>query len=589
MRLVKTSIDFANYDDCRDNILLGDWCLKDRDDVLGSVYKYDKVPYHWDDREKFYTDYLYLTDVYEKTLDQLALALNNIHKTEEGSAYWRIIIGPWLRFFIDVVFGRFECVRHAALSYPKIECELYSYQLSDWCPLNFTEFWSDFCTDEWNEVLLSEIIKYQKLDFSENVRVCVTRNATPSTERGVAKSLKKIGTFFLSMYSTAFQGAGTGVFFVAPYVSLLTIFKLQLSMGQFPLLGLPVIETKSSPCDLGMRKELLPETDDTNFEGFLNILLPHLLPKIYLEDFTYCKKQILKRCSVVPKAIFTANAFQADDIFKIWASENVGYGVPLIIGQHGGNFGVAKHNQSEDHQLNTSKYFTTWGWAKEGHENIVQLPSMQLSSRSSVTPKNHGQIIHIMSSLPRYFYSHQSIPVAGQVLSYIEDQLKFFGSLDSRQSKCLKIRLDLSGGERSWDVTKILRIHGYDQKIDSSTSTLRESLMQSKLCICTHNATVFLETLAMNFPTIVFWNPVYYEINDDAKPFFDMLREAGILFHCPEAAAAKVNSIEDNIEQWWYSDSVQMARKKFCEQYAHSSDDWAHEWGEFLLGAKKIL
>ncbi len=113
--------------------------------------------------------------------------------------------------------------------------------------------------------------------------------------------------------------------------------------------------------------------------------------------------------------------------------------------------------------------------------------------------------------------------------------------------------------------------------------------MQSKLCICTHNATVFLETLAMNFPTIVFWNPVYYEINDDAKPFFDMLREAGILFHCPEAAAAKVNSIEDNIEQWWYSDSVQMARKKFCEQYAHSSDDWAHEWGEFLLGAKKIL
>jgi len=582
MRLIKTSIDFADYYNDHDSILLGDWCLKDLEDILGSVDRHNKVPYHWDDREKFHTDYLYLTDVYEKTLDQLVLALNKFHKTQKGSSYWRVIIGPWLRFLIDAVFDRYECVRYASLSNPKIECELYSYELSDWCPLNFTEFWNDFCTDEWNEVVISEIIKYQQLSFTENSTICVSRMSTSSTERGIAKSLKKIKKFFLSMYSTAFQGAERGVFFVAPYVSLLTIFKLQLSMGQFPLLGLPVIETKSSPCDLGMRKELLPETDDTNFEGFLNILLPHLLPKIYLEDFTYSKKQILKRCSVVPKAIYTANAFQADDIFKIWAAENVGYGVPLIIGQHGGNFGVAKHNQSEDHQLNTSKYFTTWGWAKEGHENIVQLPSMQLSSRASVTPKNHGQIIHIMSSLPRYFYSHQSIPVAGQFLSYIEDQLKFFGSLDSRQSKCLKIRLDSSGGERSWDVTKILRIHGYDQKIDTATCTLRTSLRQSKLCICTHNATVFLETLAMNFPTIVFWNPIYYEINEDAKPFFDMLREAEILFHCPEAAAAKVISIEDNIEQWWYSDLVQSARIKFCQRYAYTSAGWKDQWSGFL-------
>ena len=81
---------------------------------------------------------------------------------------------------------------------------------------------------------------------------------------------------------------------------------------------------------------------------------------------------------------------------------------------------------------------------------------------------------------------------------------------------------------------------------------------------------------------------MYYEINEDAKPFFDMLKEAGILFHCPEAAAEKVNSIEDNIEQWWYSDLVQSARIKFCQRYAATSSYWEREWGEFLLGAKKI-
>lgn len=582
MRLVKTSIDFAYYNDSKDITLLGDWCLNDQEDILGSVYKFERTPYHWDDREKFNSDYIYLTDVYEKTLDKLALSLNKIHKTEEGSLYWRIIVGPWLRFFIDAVFDRYECVRQVTLSNSIIECELFSYKLSDWCPLNFSEFYNDFCTDEWNEVVFSEIIKYQKLSFVENTSTYVSQNSRSSTQRGITENLKKAGKLFSSAFSTAFERAGTRVLFVAPYVSPLTAFKLQFNMGQFPLLGLPSIKTKPSAYNLGMRKELFTETDDTNFEGFLNFLIPHLLPKIYLEDFANYKNRILKRYSVVPKVIFTANAYQADDIFKIWAAENIKNEVPLIIGQHGGNFSISQHNQTVDHQLKIANKFVSWGWDRDTEDHIIKLPSMQLSDRANIAPNFKGQVLHVLSSLPRYFYCHYSIPVAGQFLSYIEDQLKFISNLDQDQFKCLKIRLDLSSPDMSWDVTKILKINGYGQKIDSSTSKLSASLRHSKLCICTHNSMVFLETLSMNFPTIVFWNPMYYEINDGAKPFFNMLMEAGILFHCPESAAEKVNSIEDNIEQWWYSDLVQSARIKFCQQYAQSSADWKDQWSEFF-------
>jgi hypothetical protein len=61
MRLIKTAIDFDDYDNNQDSILLGDWCLKDLEDILGSVDRYNKVPYHWDDREKYAGDYIYLT------------------------------------------------------------------------------------------------------------------------------------------------------------------------------------------------------------------------------------------------------------------------------------------------------------------------------------------------------------------------------------------------------------------------------------------------------------------------------------------------------------------------------------------------
>ena len=105
--------------------------------------------------------------------------------------------------------------------------------------------------------------------------------------------------------------------------------------------------------------------------------------------------------------------------------------------------------------------------------------------------------------------------------------------------------------------------------------------------MCTNNATVFLETLALDFPTIIFWEPSHHEIRPDAVPFFDMLEEAEILFYSPEKAAIKVNDILSDVDEWWFSIEVQSARKKFCERYASTSNHWEREWGEVLIGAKK--
>jgi putative transferase (TIGR04331 family) len=181
------------------------------------------------------------------------------------------------------------------------------------------------------------------------------------------------------------------------------------------------------------------------------------------------------------------------------------------------------------------------------------------------------------------------LPAAGQYLSYLQDQQKFLNSLEKIIVKDVNIRLDLSGGERGWDVSQVISRFGYYRNIDQSKKKLIALLAESKLCVCTYNATVFLETLAMNFPTIIFWDPSYNEIRPDAVSFFEMLTDAEILFYDPKDAARKVNDVSTNVDEWWYSDTVQMARKRFCEQYARSSDNWVCEWGEFLLGAKKIL
>jgi len=93
-------------------------------------------------------------------------------------------------------------------------------------------------------------------------------------------------------------------------------------------------------------------------------------------------------------------------------------------------------------------------------------------------------------------------------------------------------------------------------------------MSESRLVIVTYIGTTYLEAFAANYPTILFWNPDHNEIRLSAKPYFDILRQVGILHDCPESAAEKVNEIYLGPLSWWLSSEVQEAKDKFCDQFA---------------------
>ena len=41
----------------------------------------------------------------------------------------------------------------------------------------------------------------------------------------------------------------------------------------------------------------------------------------------------------------------------------------------------------------------------------------------------------------------------------------------------------------------------------------------------TYNATTYLETFSINMPSILFWNPYHWEINENAKNLLNKLQE----------------------------------------------------------------
>jgi len=70
----------------------------------------------------------------------------------------------------------------------------------------------------------------------------------------------------------------------------------------------------------------------------------------------------------------------------------------------------------------------------------------------------------------------------------------------------------------------------------------------------------------------MFWDPVYWELRDSVKPYFEKLKQVGIFHETSESAAAKVKEIWDDVEKWWYKEETQVARRKFCEQFAYMPD-----------------
>ena len=82
----------------------------------------------------------------------------------------------------------------------------------------------------------------------------------------------------------------------------------------------------------------------------------------------------------------------------------------------------------------------------------------------------------------------------------------------------------------------------------------------------------------MNVPTIMYWNPLHWELRPSAIPYFEDLKRVSIFHETPESAAQHIAAIWDDIDSWWNSPNVIQARVNFKSNYANFSNKWYNEW-----------
>ncbi len=547
-------------------LFLGEWCRRYARREQWQGMDAVVAAYHWDDREKMERDYAYLAELHESLLELLTRQLNRIHLVAHSPRYWRILLGPWLGYFVQIVFDRWSSIQSVLSHYGPLETVVLTVPVNHLIPNDMTEFHTLYTDETWNHHIYAEIIRRY-----DSIRCHLQKPGNRALAPPISRSeglLTRLKGRMVKMYARlagAFVGA-RDVFLMTTYFPWWVELAVQLRLGQFPQRWTYAASEPVLP-NAAWRQWSLVADGDTEFEQCVKALLVAHMPTCYLEGYRSLLAQSQCRgWPVQPRIIFSSHAFNSDDVFKIWAAENMERGSVLLAGQHGGHYGVGRWSFNEDHEIAICDHYMSWGWRKPGCSKILPFGQIKTRRAGRPTAAANARGLLVTCTTPQYSYFMFSSMVASQWLHYFDQQCRFVEGLRETVRQSFTVRkypIDYD-----WSQQQRLQDSCPDVVIDDGRSDIGDVMRTCRLYVSTYNATTYLESMAMNIPTVIFWDPCHWELRKEAVPYFEELARVGIFHATPESAASHVNQIWNNVEAWWQGEGVRRAVAQFQHNFA---------------------
>jgi putative transferase (TIGR04331 family) len=576
--LVTTALEETWPEDPETPVLfLGEWCRLYSRKERWSRMKAEVLPYHWDDRNKLYEDYHYLQNYYERLLPEVGTTLNELHGVDHSTRYWRILIGPWLGYFLQMVFDRWTSIHNALIKYQLQETMVLDFSEASMIPQGMNDFSSFFLNDEWNHFIYSLILSH--LDISVNkIKPKIIYNNNKELKQRYTETTRNLNYSkvyrFFQLISFIF-GKNTDALFISTYYPYHLQWLLDLKLRQIPQLRL-FLPTPISTIDFNCRNFRVAVDVRNDFENFILSIFPRQIPALYVEGYQKLIRQISNnKWPKKPRLIFTANGDHSDDHFMAYTAEKVQCGTPLVVAQHGGHFGIGKWYFMEDHQLAIADCFLSWGWTDSKRSHIRPIGMIKNYRPLKIQHSLQKRLLLVTQATPRYSYHMFSTTVAGQFLDYLEDQFKFCQHLSPELKSALKVKL--YPHDFGWNQKERWTDRWPEIELAEDVSDVVNLIKKCRIYVSTYNATTYLESFSMNVPTVMFWNPNHWDLRNSAKPYFEALERAKVFHVTPQSAAQHVNLIWHDVDTWWTSNVVFDAVQNFCEQYSKMPENFLDE------------
>lgn len=574
-RYLITTADERTWKFDRPVIFLGEWCrLYGRKHVWQDMDAIVAEPYGLGLAKKD-ADYAEARALEDRLFPKLCEVLNQHHGVQHGERFWRIVLGHWFRRIINVLQNRVRTLEWCLQNHQISGFTAYvndDYSLAT--PDSYSAIWA-VNNDRWNNALDLWIIN--KLDIAN---FSINFNAEENVPSGFQfkvlatnitkkQAILKFGRLAISKISKKFM-RDTDAFIINSYLPRKEEFKLELALGQWPQMWSSSNVEVTENVNIRLRKELakqLVSKTKCNLEEILRALLFELLPTCYLEGFNGLKNLVKQQpWPKHPKFIWTSNSFDTDEVFKLWAASKAESGTKYFIGQHGNNYGTYRYMNPAVEEATADK-FLTWGWA----DGLPQHAPAFLFKKAAIKANTYspqGGLLVIELCM-----SHRLVAwdVNKEFDYYFNDQVNFVSELSFEVKSNLTIRLHAAHRYFRWSEEVRWQALDPSLKIDSGVSDINSLIANSRLVVHSYDSTGILETLSQNIPTLAFWQNGLEHLRESAKPYYQLLIDAGILHLDAKSISNKVNNIWDDVNGWWAQPVVQDARLKFCARYARQT------------------
>ena len=306
-----------------------------------------------------------------------------------------------------------------------------------------------------------------------------------------------------------------------------------------------------------------------DFPGLLRALLPLHIPVALLEGFSSLRDAVLGLKLWRPRALYTASGLNGHLTFKVLAAEWRLEGTMLLNHQHGGGYGMERVHVLEDYESRVADRFYSWGWQRNDRPvRPMAAPSLARYRRSG------HRVLLICCSYPTTVYRLHFQPMPGTIEVMWKNTAAFLLAMPVNNDVLIRLASSKGGLKRKASLQAAAPWAAFDE----TRPSVFQRYAESRLVVHNYLGTSWLETLAMDIPTVCFFDQDTYAFRAEAQPHIDALERVGILHRSGADAGRFVAGLSDDPDGWWQAEDVKSARRAFVEKYSNFSRDWATKW-----------
>ena len=145
---------------------------------------------HWGSKKKILSKYSFLKDTTNYLFRFLVNKLNEIHNTTKSEEYWRIIIYPWVCYYVTTLYDRWQIISQLRKKSKNFSFHTFEYiskknflEIGD-----INEWWIKTQSDQFNNQIFHKILKTRRVKKINIIKKKI--NKFPNYERNFISKKK---------------------------------------------------------------------------------------------------------------------------------------------------------------------------------------------------------------------------------------------------------------------------------------------------------------------------------------------------------------------------------------------------------------